>query len=252
MAKMLKNAPEVVATEVVANEVVNTSKRPRPAIILDSEKVYFQNLEGSKYETLTYRKDGKDRVIKCSEVKDNDLKGFKVGPYIYDIPQHGVSLKLTATYFEVAEDGQRFSGSKTFFDGEVKTSDGKVKPFERLTGDKIREDYLGIEVDGSERTPVGMLQTLLNGKGAKYASKIHNKTFQEKWKAVIEDLETLAKAEAEARAKAKDEARAKAKAKAKDERDAKNVTSVSDDILARELARRTGISLEDARKMFGA
>lgn len=43
---------------------------------------------------------------------------------------------------------------------------------------------------------------------------------------------------------------AEAKAKAKTERADKNVSDISDDALARELARRTGISLEDARKML--
>ena len=104
MAKNLKNAPEAVSAEVVANEVTNTSNRPRPEVVLLSEKVYFQPLECSKYATLPYEMDGEKRIIKCGEVNDlTKLKGFKVGPYEYDIPQCGVVLEFRATWNEIAE-----------------------------------------------------------------------------------------------------------------------------------------------------
>lgn len=49
----------------------------------------------------------------------------------------------------------------------------------------------------------------------------------------------------------RDRKNAEAKAKAKAERADKTASDISDDALARELARRSGMSLEDARKMLG-
>lgn len=251
MAKNAKNAPEVVATEVVANEVVNTSSRPRPEVVLLSEKVYFQPLDGSKYATLSYDMDGKTRVIKCGEVKDlTTLKGFKVGPYKYDIPQCGVVLQFKATYNEVAEDGQRFRGSHTYFDAVATFADGKVQEFNAETGDTIRK-AVGLPVDGGDKTPVGIMLAWCEGPGKKQAEKIHNKTFQEKWSALVEDLKTLRQAEVEAKKAADAAKRAEAKAKAKDAADAKRVADASDMVLAQEIARRRNISVEDAMAMLG-
>lgn len=251
MAKNAKNASEVVATEVVANEVVNTSSRPRPEVVVLSEKVYFQPLDGSKYATLSYDMDGKTRVIKCGEVKDlTTLKGFKVGPYKYDIPQCGVVLQFKATYNEVAEDGQRFRGSHTYFDAVATFADGKVQEFNAETGDTIRK-AVGLPVDGGDKTPVGIMLAWCEGVGKKQAEKIHNKTFQEKWGALVEDLKTLRQAEVEAKKAADAAKRAEAKAKAKDDADAKRVANASDMVLATEMAKRMNISVEKALAMLG-
>lgn len=251
MAKNAKNAPEVVATEVVANEVVNTSNRPRPEVVVLSEKVYFQSLEGSKFATISYDMDGKYRVIKCGEVKDlTTLKGFKVGPYKYDIPQCEVVLEFTATYCEVAEDGQRFRGSHTYFDAVATFADGKVREFNAETGDTIRK-AVGLPVDGGDKTPVGIMLAWCQTTGKKQADKIHNKTFQEKWSALVEDLETLRKAEVEAKKAADAAKREAAKAKAKDDADAKRVANASDMVLATEMAKRMNITVEQALAMLG-
>ena len=146
MAKNLNNATEVVATEVAANEVVNTSNRPRPEVVVFSDEVSFQSLDGTKWATLPYVMDGGKRLIKCGEVKDlSTLKGFKVGPYKYDIPQCGVVLEFRATYSEVAEDGQRFKGSKTYYKATATFAGGKVQEFD-TTGDEIRK-AIGIAVE---------------------------------------------------------------------------------------------------------
>jgi hypothetical protein len=250
MAKNAKNATEVVATEVVANEVVNTSSRPRPEVVVFSEEVYFQSLDGTKWATLPYTMDGKTRVIQCNEVKDlTTLKGFKVGPDKYDIPQVEVVLQYTATYCEVAEDGQRFRGSKTFYKAVATFADGRVQEF-NTTGDEIRK-AVGLPVEGGDKTPVGIMLTWCEGLGKKQAAKIHNKTFQEKWGALVEDLKTLRQAEVEAKKAADAAKRAEAKAKAKDDADAKRVANASDMVLATEMARRMNITVEQALAMLG-
>lgn len=67
----------------------------------------------------------------------------------------------------------------------------------------------------------------------------------------LKGLVSLKRAEEQKREdEERDRKNAEAKAKAKTERADKTVSDISDDALARELARRTGISLEDARKML--
>jgi uncharacterized membrane protein len=87
--------------------------------------------------------------------------------------------------------------------------------------------------------------------GKKQADKIHNKTFQEKWNALVEDLETLRKAEVEAKKAADAAKREAAKVKAKDDADAKRVANASDMVLATEMARRMNIPVEQALAMLG-
>jgi uncharacterized membrane protein len=89
------------------------------------------------------------------------------------------------------------------------------------------------------------------GLGKKQAEKIHNKTFQEKWSALVEDLKTLRQAEVEAKKAADAAKREAAKAKAKDDADAKRVANASDMVLATEMARRMKISVEQALAMLG-
>lgn len=238
MAKNLKNAPEVVATEVVANEVVNTSNRPRPEVIVLSEEIHFQSLDGSKWATLPYSTDGKYRVIQCGEVKDlSTLKGFKVGPYKYDIPQCGVVIEFKATYNEVAEDGQRFKGSKTYYKAVATFANGEKQEF-NTTGDEIRK-AIGIAVEGTTKSPCGIAYRYFSKSEAKgYIEACNNAEVTKAYDQLRGILGKLFEAEkaAEAEAKAKKEAEAKAKAKA--ERADKSASEMSDAVLLAELKKR--------------
>lgn len=238
MAKNLNNATEVVATEVVANEVVNTSNRPRPEVVVFSDEVHFQTLDGSKWATLPYEMEGGKRLIKCGEVKDlSTLKGFKVGPYKYDIPQCGVVLEFKATYNEVAEDGQRFKGSKTYYKATATFAGGKVQEFD-TTGDEIRR-AIGIAVEGTTKSPFGVAYRYFSKSDAKgYIEACNNEEVTKAYNQLRGILGKLFEAEkaAEAEAKAKKDAEAKAKAKA--ERADKSASEMSDAVLLAELKKR--------------
>ena len=257
MAKNLNNAPEVVATEVVANEVVanevvNTSNRPRPKVVVMSEKVKFHSLEGTKWITLPYEISGKYRIIKCGGIEDlKTLKGFKVGPYKYDIPQVGVVLEFKATYNETAEDGQRFSGSHTYFDAVATFADGKTQEFNGDTGDDIRR-AVGLPVDGSTKSPLGNAYRFFSkSETRKYIEACNNEEVTKAYNQLRGILGKLFEAEkaAEAEAKAKKDAEAKAKAKANTA--AKYIRNASDMVLAQEMANRMNITVEQALKMLG-
>lgn len=238
MQKNLNNAPEVVATEVVANEVVNTSNRPRPEVVVLSDEVNFQPLDGSKWATLPYETDCGKRLIKCGEVKDlSTLKGFKVGPYKYDIPQCGVVIEFKATYNEVAEDGQRFKGSKTYYKAVATFAGGKVQEFD-TTGDEIRR-AIGIAVEGTTKSPLGIAYRYFSKSEAKgYIEACNNEEVTKAYDQLRGILGKLFEAEkaAEAEAKAKKDAEAKAKAKA-DTAD-KRAGDMSDAALLAELKKR--------------
>lgn len=252
MKENTKNAPEVVATEVVANEVRNTSERPRPEIVVLSEKVYFQTLEGSKYATLPYEMDGTMRVVKCGEVKDLEtLKGFKVGPYKYDIPQCGVVLEFKATYNEVAEDGQRFKGSHTYFDAVATFADGTTRNFDGETGDTIRK-AVGLPVNGTTKSPFGVAYRHFSKSEAKgYIEACNNEEVTKAYNQLRGILGKLFEAEKAAEAKAKAEKEAEAKAKAKADTAAKHIANASDLVLAQEMAKRMNITIEQVLKMLG-
>lgn len=239
MAKNLDNAPEVVAAEVVANEVTNTSNRPRPEVVLLSEKVYFQPLEGSKYATLPYEMDGGKRIIKCGEVNDlTKLKSFKVGPYLYDIPQCGVVLEFRATWNEIAEDGQRFSGSHTYFDAVATFADGTVQEFPAETGDKIRR-AVGLTVEGTTKSPFGVAYRYFSKSEAKgYIETCNNAEVTKAYDQLRGILGKLFEAEKEAEKEAKAKKEAEAKAKAKTERADKSASEMSDAVLLAELKKR--------------
>ena len=238
MEKNLNNAPEVVATEVVANEVVNTSNRPRPEVVVFSEEVRFQSLDGTKWATLPYEMDGKKRLIKCGEVKDlSKLKGFRVGPYEYDIPQCNVVIEFKSTYNEVAEDGQRFKGSKTYYKATATFTDGKVQKFD-TTGDEIRR-AIGIAVEGTTKSPFGVAYRYFSKSEAKsYIEACNNAEVTkayDQFRGILGKLfEEEKKAEAEAKAKKEAEAKAKAKADTADKR----ASDMSDAALLAELKKR--------------
>ena len=238
MAKNLNNATEVVATEVVANEVVNTSNRPRPEVVVFSDEVSFQSLDGTKWATLPYVMDGGKRLIKCGEVKDlSTLKGFKVGPYKYDIPQCGVVLEFKATYNEVAEDGQRFKGSKTYYKANATFTDGKVQEFD-TTGDEIRK-AIGIAVEGTTKSPFGVAYRYFSKSEAKsYIEACNDAEVTKAYNQLRGILGKLFEAEKEAEAKAKAKREAEAKAKAKTDTADKRAGDMSDAALLAELKKR--------------
>lgn len=239
MAKNAKNAPEVVATEVVANEVVNTSNRPRPEVIVYSEEVHFQSLDGTKWATLPYTMDGKTRVIDCQSITDpSQLKGFKVGPYRFDIPQYNVAIEFTATYNEVAEDGQRFKGSKTFFKALATFADGTTKEFD-TTGDEIRKGC-GIAVEGVTKSPLGVAYRHFSKSEVKgYVEACNNAEVTKAYDQLRGLLGKLYEAEREAEAEAKAKAQERAKQANKDA------------LLIKSVASRLGISIAEASAMLG-
>lgn len=238
MGKNLKNAAEIVATEATTNEVVNTSNRPRPEVVVFSEEVHFQSLDGSKWATLPYTMDGGKRLIKCGEVKDlSTLKGFKVGPYRYDIPQCGVVLEFKATYNEVAEDGQRFKGSKTYYKAVASFADGKVQEFD-TTGDEIRR-AIGIAVEGTTKSPFGVAYRYFSKSEAKaYIEACNDAEVTKAYNQLRGILGKLFEAEKAAEAEAKAKKEAEAKAKAKTERADKSASEMSDAVLLAELKKR--------------
>lgn len=210
--KKLSGAPEVVATSVVANagqtQTCKTSERPRPAEVILTEPVTNEPLTGTKWEAL---KAG--NVINCSEVKDDDLIGFKVGSYVYDIPQHSVKLRFTEVVKEVGTDGQRFRGSKTLYKVVATFADGTVKTTLNTT-DHIRR-MIGVGVNGTAKTTIDQILLWLTGKGAELNSKIKHTEFNAKFADLANLAETLAKAE-----KAKRDAeKAKADAEAKTQKE---------------------------------
>lgn len=212
--KSLTGAPEVVATSVVANageyQTCKTSERPRPAEVILTEPVTEEPLTGTKWEAL---KSG--NIISCAEVKDDDLIGFKVGPYIYDIPQHKVKLRFTEVVKEVGTDGQRFRGSKTLYKVVATFADGLVKTTTNTT-DHIRR-MIGIGVNGTAKTTIEQMLLWFNGKGAELNSKLKHPEFNAKFADLANLAETLAKAE---RAKREaDKAKADAEAKVQKETD---------------------------------
>lgn len=226
------NTPEVV-------EVVSTSNRPRPEVVELTKAVTYQSLDGSKWATLPYTMDGQTRVIDCKSITDpKQLIGFKVGKYLYKIPQYGVSLRITALYREVGEDGQSFKGAKTLMDGKVTTEDGKSESFTLQTGDKIRK-MLGIEVEGTTKSPLGVAHRYFCKSEAKaYIEACDNKELSEAYTKFYGLLGLLRKEEAEKEAKAKAEKEAKAKAKAKAERADKSASDMSNEALLAELKKR--------------
>lgn len=238
MAKNLKNAAGIVATEAATNEVVNTSNRPRPEVVVFSDEVHFQSLDGSKWATLPYTMDGEKRLIKCGEVKDlSTLKGFKVGPYRYDIPQCGVVLEFKATYNEVAEDGQRFKGSKTYYKAVASFADGKVQEFD-TTGDEIRR-AVGIAVEGTTKSPFGVAYRYFSKSEAKaYIEACNNEEVTKAYNQLRGILGKLFEAEKAAEAEAKAKKEAEAKAKAKTDTADKRAGDMSDAALLAELKKR--------------
>lgn len=238
MAKNLKNAAGIVATEAATNEVVNTSNRPRPEVVVFSDEVHFQSLDGSKWATLPYTMDGEKRLIKCGEVKDlSTLKGFKVGPYRYDIPQCGVVLEFKATYNEVAEDGQRFKGSKTYYKAVASFADGKVQEFD-TTGDEIRR-AVGIAVEGTTKSPFGVAYRYFSKSEAKaYIEACNNEEVTKAYNQLRGILGKLFEAEKAAEAEAKAKKEAEAKAKAKTDTADKRAGDMSDSALLAELKKR--------------
>lgn len=251
MKQNLNNATEVVATEVVANEVVNTSNRPRPEVVVFSEEVSYQSLDGTKWATLPYTMDGGKRLIKCGEVKDlSTLKGFKVGPYKYDIPQCGVVLEFKATYNEVAEDGQRFKGSKTYYKAAATFADGKVREY-NTTGDEIRR-AIGIAVEGTTKSPCGIAYRYFSKSDAKgYIEACNNEEVTKAYNQLRGILGKLFEAERAAEAEAKAKKDAEAKAKAKSEKADKSADDMSNNALIEQVSKRCGISLKEARKRLG-
>lgn len=207
--KSLTGAPEVVATSVVANAGENltctkTSERPRPEVVVYTEPVTEESLDGTKWLD---RKSG--NIISCAEVNDDDLIGFKVGPYVYDIPQHKVKLRFTEVVREVGTDGQRFRGSKTLYKVVATFADGTVKTTTDTT-DKIRR-LLGIGVDGTAKTTAEQLYNWFSGKGAELSAKLTNKEFNAKFAELTDILEAVVKSERAKRAEAKAKADAEAK-----------------------------------------
>lgn len=226
------------ATEVVAAEVVNTSNRPRPEVVVFSEDVSFQTLDGTKWATFPYTIDGKYRVIKCGDVKDlSTLKGFKVGPYKYDIPQCNVVLEFKATYNEVAEDGQRFKGSKTYYKATATFADGKVQEFD-TTCDEIRK-AIGIAVEGTTKSPCGVAYRYFSKSEARgYIEACNNAEVTKAYNQIRGILGKLFEAEKAAEAEAKAKADAEAKAKAKADAADKRAGDMSDAVLLAELKKR--------------
>lgn len=238
MQKNLNNAARVVATEAAKNEVVNTSNRPRPEVVVFSDEVHFQSLDGTKWATLPYTMDGGKRLIKCGEVKDlSTLKGFKVGPYKYDIPQCGVVIEFKATYNEVSEDGQRFKGSKTYYKAVASFADGKVQEFD-TTGDEIRR-AIGIAVEGTTKSPFGVAYRYFSKSEAKaYIEACNNEEVTKAYNQLRGILGKLFEAEKAAEAEAKAKKEAEAKAKAKTDTADKRAGDMSDAALLAELKKR--------------
>ena len=238
MQKNLNNAAEVVATKAATNEVVNTSNRPRPEVVVFSEEVSYQSLDGTKWATLPYAMEGGKRLIKCGEVKDlSTLKGFKVGPYRYDIPQCGVVLEFKATYNEVAEDGQRFKGSKTYYKAVATFAGGKVQEFD-TTGDEIRR-AIGIAVEGTTKSPFGVAYRYFSKSDAKgYIEACNDAEVTKAYNQLRGILGKLFEAERAAEAEAKAKKEAEAKAKAKTDTADKRAGDMSNEALLAELKKR--------------
>ena len=209
--KSLTGAPEVVATSVVANAGENltctkTSERPRPAEVVLSEPVKLESLDCTKWAD---RYDEPTKVVNCKGIEDDDLIGFKVGPYIYDIPQHKVKLRFTEVVREVGTDGQRFRGSKTLYKVVATFADGRVCTTTDTT-DKIRK-LCGIGVNGTAKTTAEQLHIWFSGRGAELNAKLKHPEFNAKFAELAKLAEDFVTAERNARA----EARAKADAEAK-------------------------------------
>lgn len=211
--KSLTGAPEVVATSVVANAGENltsttkTSERPRPAEVVLTEPVKREKLDGTKWAD---RYDESTKVVNCEEISDDELIGFKVGPYIYDIPQHGVKLRFTEVAREVGTDGQRFRGSKTLYKVVATFADGRVCTTNDTT-DKIRR-LCGIGVDGTAKTVAEQLYHWFSGKGAELSQRLTNAEFNAKFAELADLLKRVVEAERAKRAEAKAQASAEAKA----------------------------------------
>ena len=239
MKKNEKNASKMDATKVAVNEVKNTADRPRPEVVIISDKVKFQTLDGSKWATLPYVLDGKYRVIKCGDVKDlYSLKGFKVGPYKYDIPQCGVVLEFKATCNETAEDGQRFSGAHTYFDAVATFADGKTREFNEETGDKIRR-AVGLPVDGTTKSPLGIAFRYFSKAEAKgYIDACNNAEVKKAYDQLRGLLGILRDEEAKREAEKKAQQEAAEKAKRETERADKSADKMSNAALLAELKKR--------------
>lgn len=209
--KSQTGAPEVVATSVVANAGENltrkTSERPRPEVVVLTEPVTTEPLTGTKWAD---RFDEPTKIVNCKGIADDDLIGFKVGPYVYDIPQHSVKLRFVEVAREVGTDGQRFKGSKTYYKVVATFEDGRVSTTTD-TADKIRR-LCGIGVDGKEKTTIEQLNTWFSGRGAELNAKLKHAEFNAKFAELAELAETLAEAERKAKAEAKAQASAEAKA----------------------------------------
>lgn len=252
MKKNEKNASKMEATKVATNEVKNTADRPRPEIVIFSDKVKFQTLDGTKWATFPYVLDGKYRVIKCGDVQDLEtLKGFKVGPYKYDIPQCDVVLEFTATWNEIAEDGQRFSGSHTYFDAVATFADGRTQEFNGDTGDTIRK-AVGLPVNGTKKSPLGIAYRYFSKSEAKgYIDACNNADVKKAYDQLRGLLGILRDEEAKREAKEKAQKEAAAKEAKKADIAAKHIGNASDMVLAQEMARRMNITVEQALKMLG-
>lgn len=251
MKKIEKNDAKMESTKVAVNEVKNTADRPRPEIVIFSDKVKFQSLDGTKWATFPYLLDGKYRVIKCKDVQDLEtLKGFKVGPYKYDIPQCNVVLEFTATWNEIAEDGQRFSGSHTYFDAVATFADGKTQKFNGDTGDTIRK-AVGLPVSGTKKSPLGVAYRYFSKAEVKgYIDACNNTEVKKAYDQLRGLLGILRDEEAKREAEEKAQKEAAAKEAKKAETAAKHLPNAADLALAEEFARRANITVEQALKML--
>lgn len=211
--KSLTGATEVVATSVVANAGENltsttkTSERPRPAEVVLTEPVKFESLDGTKWAD---RYDEATKTVNCKGIDDDDLIGFKVGPYVYDIPQHKVKLRFVEVVREIGTDGQRFRGSKTLYKVVATFADGRVSTTTDTT-DKIRR-LCGIGVDGTAKTVAEQIYLWFNGKGAELNARLTNAEFNAKFAELADLIKKVVEAERAKRAEAKAQASAEAKA----------------------------------------
>jgi hypothetical protein len=210
--KSQTGAPEVVATSVVATAGENltsttkTSERPRPSEVVLTEPVKFESLDGTKWAD---RYDEATKAVSCEGIDDDELIGFKVGPYTYDIPQHSVKLRFIEVAREVGTDGQRFRGSKTLYKVVATFADGRVSTTTD-TADKIRR-LCGIGVDGTAKTVAEQLYHWFSGKGSELNARLTNSEFNAKFAELTDLLKKVVEVERAKRAEAKAQASAEAK-----------------------------------------
>jgi hypothetical protein len=245
-------ASEVAATSVIANAGENltsttkTSERPRPAEVILTEPVKLEALDGTKWAD---RYDEPTKVVDCKGIEDDELIGFKVGPYVYDIPQHSVKLRFVEVAREVGTDGQRFRGSKTLYKVVATFADGRVSTTTDTT-DKIRR-LCGIGVDGTAKTVAEQIYLWFNGKGAELNARLTNAEFNAKFAELAKLAEDLVTAERKKREDDRAKASAEAKAQKARERADKHADDMTNDALIKQVAKRRNISYAEAKKMLG-